>query len=239
LIRLDDTVKTKKDIKELQEINRFLKLNKKIKDRYPKFNIRYKDKTKVWKILPKLLKEKAITFNNTIWLPSEESKSFITLAHEYQHVIDQHRMGFWKFVFIYLSPQALLFCLFLFALISFCVISWSFNTTIVILTLLLSIMSFLPWPARTRVNLEMKAILLSLYIAKVTFKEEDSIKFRKKVIDSMSGWLYYKMIWDPNEAEKLVSEALEQLENIEDIPNIGIAFKDVYGILNDKEQTIV
>jgi hypothetical protein len=61
--------------------------------------------------------------------------------------------------------------------------------------------------------------------------DEDVSEMENFVVDSISSWLYYKMVWTRKAARELVHRTAHQLND--DIYNMSVAFRDVHEILID------
>ena len=57
---------------------------------------------------------------------------------------------------------------------------------------------------------------------------------QKFVVDSLVGWLYYKMTWDRGEATKLVEKMTRQVNENDPELMKNIAYKDTYEIFHNE-----
>jgi hypothetical protein len=204
--------------------NNFYALLLKMKKRYPESRIRYKEDHWFWKRLPKPLRESAITLNNTIWLP-HRNNDFDSLAHEYDHYVLIKTIGIINFLFLYLFPQVLSI---FFAMFAFLAIMFGLKAFAIIFGVV-ACLFLLPWPSKTRANIEVRAYLMKPFIAK--YQGKDIFKYDSFIIDALKSWLYYKMVWTKKQSSDLMLDAKEVLNGEEAINNTSIAFKDVHEIL--------
>jgi hypothetical protein len=205
-----------------QPRTKYYKLVRKIQTRYPDVKIKYKKDYWYWRILPKRIRNAGSAMNKTIWMPAQR---FGTLAHEYQHIVDIQEMGWPMFSYLYILPQvfSLLFAFLL-------VLSIGFNLTVfTIIFSILTLGALAPWPAKVRADLETRGYMMSMYVALHSYKKTE--KYRKKIIDVLTDWLYYKMVWTKSHAAYLVDEAMQVLDNEEETINYSIAFRDVHEII--------
>lgn len=153
-----------------------------LKSNNDKFQIKFKDKSLLMKVLsvilffnPKFATKFITTIGNTIYFPSaknleerSEESVLMTLSHEYQHVKDYQSNKIW-FIFSYLFPISLLpFCL-----LSFLILPW-------FVSLLLLLVCLAPLPSYWRCLWEVKGYSMSLFVAnelaveqKLTSEEKD------------------------------------------------------------------
>lgn len=151
------------------------------------------------------------------------------LGHEYQHLVDMNSMGILSFLMMFLCPQIL--SIFSFFLI---IPAIMFGIkTIAIIAAIIGIIFLLPWPSKSRVYLEMKSYLLSLYIVALT-KPTYLDSFSNYIVDSLRSWLYYKMIWTKKQAKKRILAAILVLAK-EDIANTSVAFEDIHEIITETD----
>jgi len=205
---------------------RYAKLRDRIARRYPDAKIKYKENHGFWQKTPASLRDCATTIGNTIWMPRRDY-DFETLAHEYQHVVDYNEMGIFGFMMMYLQPQILAPFWFILGIMAIC-----FQLPIFcILALAVGIICLLPWPSKSRAYLEMRGYLMSMYLG--SEYDEDVAEIENFVVDSISSWLYYKMIWTRKAARELVHKAALELDDKEGLSNTSVAFRDVHEILID------
>ena len=57
----------------------------------------------------------------------------------------------------------------------------------------------------------------------------------QNIVEALQSWLYYKMVWTRTHAEELVNGAAELLKDDDCVPNVSIAFQDVYEIITNTE----
>lgn len=140
-------------------------LEKKIKERVPDFEIKFKDESKFMKFLGKIMffnksfmTNYVTTIGTKVYFPSRAQfeinpdRYFVVLAHEYVHVLDYVRSPV-KFVIGFLFPQ-ILSLLAIFSLLA--VINPYF------LLFLLFLLLAAPLPSPTRTSLEMRGYQMSL-----------------------------------------------------------------------------
>src|SRR3984957_6475042 len=133
---------------------------------FPNLQLRYKDRSKLMKLLGTLMffnkdfmNDYTINIGNTIYLPtchftrSHPISSSVALMHELVHLHDQKGLGSIWFRFSYLLPQILV----LPALLLFLVLTWKIVLPLVLLFLL-------PIPAYFRMRYEKRAYLSTLYV---------------------------------------------------------------------------
>jgi hypothetical protein len=189
--------------------------------KYPKLKIRSKQDHFFWKRMPSGLKYSGITLGNTIWLPKEHTNVGM-LAHEVMHYEDIKRYGFINFYLLYLFPQSLFFIFFPLFLL-FLVLS---NTVMFSIFLVLSIISLLPLPSYTRAWLELRGYKISLYaLMKRGF---DIGEYEDYLIGVLTGFFYYKMVWNKDKAKAMVYKVMKDIKN-EEID--GETFKDLKSII--------
>ena len=203
------------------------KLVERIQNRYPDSKIKYKDEHWFWKRLPKMLSRSGITFPKTIWMPNRGTNLFGMLAHEYQHLVDYHKIGTIGFDIIYLSPQ-LLAILWIFLMIL--AIGFSLKTFAIIFAIA-GIISLLPWPSKGRTSLEMSGYSMTLFVAALS--GQNIFEYRKFIVDALKSWLYYKMVWTDKKALELTLNAIDEISDKEAITNKSVAFRDVYEIITE------
>lgn len=204
--------------------SKYNKLAKRIKENYPKSEIKYKDEHWFWKLLPSRLRTSGTTFRNTIWMPTRDN-NFEMLAHEYQHLVDWNDLGTIGFLTTYCCPQILSLFWFFFAILALAFGLYPF-------ALIFGITGFLfllPWPSKGRAYLEMKGYLMTIYV--LSASNQYTSWNRNFIVDALRGWLYYKMVWTRWRASNLVLDAESVLNEKEAIADISIAFRDVYEIL--------
>jgi hypothetical protein len=211
-----------------ERMEKYDSLEKKIKNRYKKAKIRYKNDYVFWRILPKKLKTSGFTFWNTIWMP-KRSYNFTMLAHEYAHLHRMKKMGFLKFLFLYLFPQiiALPFAIITIIFLLLSLGNYAFIPAIGLLALL-------PWPSKHRLKLEAEGYIVNLAVGK-WIKNENIERLQKFIVDSLVGWLYYKMTWERKEATKLVEEMTQQINERPWELMANEVYKDIYRTLNDTQ----
>lgn len=155
------------------------------KNKFPKLNIKYKDKSTLMRVLSTILffnknfKEKFVTtIGNTIYYPSEdfvnknETSSIILLCHELMHLRQNEITDLYTFE--YLSPQ--IFSIFsLFAFFS----PW----------FLIFLVFLLPIPSLFRAYLEFEAYSITLYC-----RHKLGYNFNvENIIENFTGPNYYYM----------------------------------------------
>lgn len=184
----------------------------------PKFNIKFKDKSLLMKIIGALLffnkdfmKTYTTTIGNTVYFPSKQfiesspESALIITAHEYRHAYDANKINSLLFSIIYLMPQ-LLFILIVPALYLFGY--WG----------LLFLIFLLPLPAYGRMRLELNGYITSLFILNEILLETNSseeyrvLKLQQSALiknKQFTGPAYYFM-W-PFGVKKQLFNVLEEL----------------------------
>lgn len=158
--------------------------------------VKYKDDYIFWKILPKPLRETAITLGSTIWLPERGSR-IVTLIHEASHLVEVKSTGKLRWYFEYLMPQSISLVWLAIALAMM-----AFNVFSLPVFIIAAAWLIMPLPSSDRVEKEARAYTVSLYFKKQFYgKLPDG--YREFLIDNLCGWIYYKMIWRRSVAESL------------------------------------
>lgn len=171
--------------------------------KFPEAKIRYKTDFWYWRILPKKIRTSATILGNTIWLPSRDVDLF-TLVRTYARFDLLKQIGRDRFYTYYLSPQlSSIICLFFFL----AMFGLGFKA-ISILLLAMAFVALLPFPSDGRVLIEKEAVTAEIWAA-IWLYGTVSLEHRKKLIDSLSGWGYYKMI-SREKAEILVDSIINE-----------------------------
>lgn len=206
-----------------------------IKERHPKFEIRFKDEP-----LPKWLRpvfwfqglitkgfwERYTTVvGNHVYFPSREyyeadkGRAFATLAHEFVHMHDAAEVGQVAFTLRYLFPQV---SLGLFGLLGFLGLVWAPLYALFALLLALA-----PWPAPWRAKYEKRGykmtILARTMMGWATNPEHISSQF--------TGRSYYWMSWDKEGImEWTEGEIRDARANLANIKTLDRPYQDVHEI---------
>jgi len=91
----------------------------------------------------------------------------------------------------------------------------------------------LPLPSPRRLKIEEEGYRMSLAVEK--WGHGKNTKYLQKfVVDSLVGWLYYKMTWDRGEATKLVEKMTRQVNENDPELMKNIAYKDTYEIFHNE-----
>jgi hypothetical protein len=217
-------------------------LEEKIKTRVPGFEIRFKDKSKFMRFISKILffnnkfMSRYITtiFDKVYWPNKKRFKqnpvgSFLTLAHEYVHIMDWKRHPI-LFVLGYLFPQVLslpgiVFVLFSFIIIPlmlFSIVSpyWLFS--------LLTLIFLAPIPSYFRTKYELKGYSMSIKAREWLFGSADKRKIRRSA-DQFTGPAYYWM------SRVDVYSDLKSINEVKLINGPNPAFKDVRDIIMQRQ----
>lgn len=202
-------------------MTKYKQLETKIKERYPHAKIKNKKDHWFWKRMPKPLRTSAITLPGTIWVPEE---NFEVLSHEYQHLVDFEEMGYANAMLMYLSPQIFFVFWLWFAFMALCFSLPVFGVVFSIIALL----HLLPWPSKGRMYFETKGYQMTLFVA--YHSKQDMFRYSNFVIDALTSWLYYKMVWSKQEAANVVLDVQEEITQSTAATH-GVAFQDVYEII--------
>jgi len=194
-------------------------LGKTLRQRYDS-RIKYKEDYWLWKLWPT---KGSLVWDDVIWLSNRET-SFATLAHESGHVQDQEKMGLFNFALRYFQPQwlAIIPLVFMIAGIGFS-LTWAW-----IAGLVATIAMVMPWPSKQRVALELNAELLNMAVCYWEHKKipED---YKQKIVDSLCGWAYYKMIWwGRRDLEYQIDDIAYRIINEHDQLMENQAYSDAY-----------
>ena len=169
--------------------------------RYPKFQIKYKDESRVWRMMPKNLRNAATTTGKTVWYSSRKKAKrnqkafFRTLAHESRHMSQYHSTR-WRFFTRYFFPQCT--CgLFLVAALVLLLLGHGLWAAVVGGAGLLHL---LPWPAPFRLRFEIDGYTMSMACQ---YWEHGRITegMKRMTARVLCGWLYYKMVWSRRRAD--------------------------------------
>ena len=202
-------------------------LQKKIQNRYKEVKIKYKSDYLFWQMLPEGLRCSGCVLGNTIWMPAR-TYNLSVLAHEYVHVVQQHTLGKLMFVLLYIMPQVLSFLFFITAI---GLALFSLGTAALIVAAL-GLIPLGPWPAKKRLELEVEGYTMNLAVERWK-NGKNSKQLQKFIVDSLIGWLYYKMTWNRAEVNKLVLDmVLKVSEGSSDLMN-NIAYKDTYETIHN------
>lgn len=162
-------------------LNNFYTFVNELKKHNPKLNVKFKNESILMKLLGKLLffnksfmKTFTTTIGNTIYFPSKEYVSnlslgsIIVMAHEYRHTQDNKKLGF-LYNLIYLFPQILV----MFSLLTFVVGWWA----------LLLLIFILPIPAYGRMKLELNGYTMTLFAFNEYYKTSNfSLEHRTSLL---------------------------------------------------------
>lgn len=192
------------------------KLTDKISEEFPDFTVKFKNEQWFWRVLPQPARKSITTIGETVWFPSAESydgmrptRLFAVLAHEYKHMRDQALLGI-LFFLMYLFPQILFLLAFPISVaLTLALGNWF------LIAVALSFLTLAPWPSRMRADLEMRGYsmdLLALFLKKGTVSNGDV----DRIVSSLTGWTYYKMIWTQRMARRHVLSAIIGLDNVDD-----------------------
>lgn len=207
-------------------------LQAKIKERVPSFKIKFKNESTFMKILGKLLffnkgfmTNYITTIGTTVYWPSRERfeqyplGSFLTLAHEYVHIMDYKRHPV-LFPLGYLFPQikAILALLAILAVVS----PW-------FLLALLFLLALAPWPAPHRKWAEMRGFGMSVK-ARAWLGWTISEDRMNRYVEQFTTSAYYFMWPFAKCVRKELTEWADP-NNLECLNYSSPAYKDVYDII--------
>jgi len=208
---------------DIQKIEVFDNLVRYVKNHGGK--VKYKSDSVFWSHMPKKLRTTGITLGKTIWLPERDTR-LVTLIHETSHLKEILETSMFKWFFEYLMPQSILFLWFLMS-IALTVI----NTSLWPMIAISAILTAMPWPSKSRLMKEGRAYIVSLYF-KRQFYGKISERYKNNLIDSLCGWLYYKMIWTRHGAEIAFSVMNAQSKHHESLIKRFPEVKDIEEIIN-------
>lgn len=193
-------------------------------EEFPGFRIDYKDTSKDWKI--RLAKGVVGSFNSdfdtmtttlypVVYFPNRDfvekspSRAFHVLAHEYVHLKDEKRVrgdAWWRkpwFGVSYLFPQVLA----VFGLLSLLAIPGSLSW----LWCLLFFGFLAPLPAYWRYRWEMRGYTMNMRMEFLKYGRVSDAHM-SRIVETFTGWKYYKM-WPFSRAmERVVREAAENVQ---------------------------
>ena len=216
-----------------------------IKKRIKRFEVRYKNKSKMQRFIGFLLSlfnkyymtSVTTTLYPIVWFPSQKfvERQYInvwkTLCHEYVHLLDRKREGWW-FNFKYAFPQILAVLSFL-SLLSLLSI-WFSNFWLLSLLALLFLVFLAPMPSAGRRNAEMRGYQMSMA---VNYWRYGSItKYtRAWVTSQFLGWSYYRMWSYEDDIVALLNDAQASIKSGSvKVGPAGRPFQDVYDLLNER-----
>ena len=202
---------------------KFYRLREKILQRFPDAKIKYKNESKLWKMLPSRWRNAGTTMNHTIWMPNRD-KNFAMLSHEYVHLFDIYEMGLLVFLAKYTFPQ----WLFLVGALVSIIALIAGSPAVAIIALVLGLLCLAPWPSTPRFRLELRGYAMSLFQARL--RGYNSLEYQKNIVDALKSWLYYKMVWSMLNAAEAVNNIVYMLPVVGDMDTI---FKEVQEILNE------
>lgn len=214
-----------------------------IKGRVPGFEIQYKNKSVVSKILGFLaffnrdyMTKYTTTFGDLVKYPSvkfvndNKWRAFKVLAHEYVHILD-NQVHPLLFKILYSAPQWLVLLSSL-ALLSIWFSNWW-------LLALIGLIFLGPWPS-PRSHLEMRGYAMNIAINMWRYGDiQESTK--EWLVEKFTGWPYYRMAWSKKTVREWIAETERLVRNIDQIRpdetifDTSVAFQDVYELLTDIE----
>lgn len=169
--------------------------------RYPNTRIKYKCDYWYWRVLPECFQMSASITKDTIWLP-HRSCSLPMLAHKYAQYDLLQKIGLEQYLLLYCFPQFI--CLF--GLLLGGLFAGLGLTTFMLLPIAIGLIFLLPIPSENRVFLVKDSFVAEIWTT-IWMYGFVTLEDRKKLIDSLSGWGYYKMI-SKKDAEKLVDSII-------------------------------
>jgi len=202
--------------------------------------VAYKDESKFMKLLGTLLFFNKgfmdifiTTIGNTVyypnrkWIMDHEIDAILVLAHEYEHIKDNQRLGKILYPLMYLFPQCLGLLSLLAVLAFITPYAWFF---------LLFLLCFAPIPSPGRKYIELRGYKMSLYIYNLYLKHHGFLSDERKerlmnMCDSFdmyfTGGSYYFM-WPFGVKDELKSFTRnlvnERIKESETYVNVGKAF---------------
>ncbi len=198
----------------------FKTIEEKIAQRYPEVKVKDKEDYWFWRALPRSTKTRSLAIHNTIWLANF---SAMTLGHEYCHIEDQKNQGLFKWLAGYFWPQ---FCAIPLLMVG--ILSIILNIGIYsLIPIGLALIAGLPWPSKKRLSKELYGYTINL-AAEYWATGAISLEHKKKIVDSLSGWGYYKMVWKRSTAENAVDIIATMIENNSLFFTESQAYTDVY-----------
>jgi hypothetical protein len=204
--------------------------------------VAYKDESKFMKLLGTLLFFNegfmnlfVTTIGNTVYYPSRqnirehEAEAILILAHEYQHIKDNQRIGKIIYPLIYLLPQ----CLALLSLLSLLAFTNSYAWLFLAFLLFL-----LPIPSPGRKYIELRGYKMSLFVYNLYLKQNNFLSDERKerLINMCDSYNFqftegtYYFMWPfgvKDELKSFVSEVVGERINYSDTYiNVSKAFKE-------------
>lgn len=175
----------------------------KIKERFPDFQVGFKDKSPLMKVLgfvlkpfcPTFMEHYTTTIGHKVYVPSEDflKKSrvaFAVLAHEFVHMVDESNEGRLLFRFKYLFPQVLFLILAPLAVASYFVSPWA-----CLVLGLLAVLSLLPWPAKFRTEYEFRGYRMSQAVEYWLTGRVWNPESADLIGSNFTNFNYYRMSW--------------------------------------------
>lgn len=209
------------------------------KSRVPGFEVRYKDKSKLQKLIGWILHpfndsymtDYITTFYPYVYWPDKESveenkyHAFETLSHEFVHLMDTKKHPVW-FRFSYMFPQILGLILPFVSLFAIWFSNWW------LLWIASIIFCVLPLPAYWRMKWEMRGFAMTMAV---------DIWARGKVSEASKEWIveqfisgFYFWMWPfRKNVEKRLNEIEKKIHNGE-ILGWCVAFEDVFALFKEK-----
>lgn len=205
-------------------------LEEAIKKRYPKFEIRFKDKSWLMKLVgfflfwnKRFMTHWATVRGQIFYFPSREKMeadpqwTFATMAHEYVHLADHGfamRMTYhWP---LYMSAFSLV------ALLAIWLSLWW-------LLALGFLVCLLPLPSPGKAHYEMRAYAMTLAL-NIWRGKENPDWLKEKLADNFTGWGYYKM-WPFRKSVMERLDTYEILIKTRNMLRMSVAFEDVHKIV--------
>jgi hypothetical protein len=184
----------------------------------PGLQVKYKDESKFWKMLPETFRKGATTFGNVIWMasreaandPENEIDTTRTAMHEVYHAEDFMLYPASTFA-EYAMPQVLVLPLMAIAITAAAFLGWGWWSLLCLIPLL----ALLPWPSSPwRLKLEIPA-----YAVGVWFDHEIALhimghnydyykKLREFLKRTFMSRLYFRMIWREKTADSAIVDVL-------------------------------
>jgi len=220
---------------------RLLVLEDRIQEDIPKFEVRFKDKSRGQKVIGALMffnrsymSSYVSTFHPYVYWPDEKDyrdspwSSFKTLAHEYIHLLDAKRHPFW-FGFSYLLPH-------LIALLALGAVVAAFHSLWWLLCLV-ALIAAAPLPSPWRTHWEMRGYTMTMAVAAW---KHGNVKpdMTEWVAKEFTGWTYYKMWPYKKSTKRRLADAVGRIHS-GDVLLTSCAFRKVKTIIDMSDEAVV
>lgn len=215
-----------------------------VKQLVPSFTLRWKDESWSQRVIGTLTKPfnstymtgyvstfyPTVYFGSQLKYESNPASSFVSLAHEYVHLVDTRSQPIW-FRVSYLLPQA--FAVPLLAIgvaLSFLIGWWA------VPCFLLANLCLLPWPSKWRVHWEERGYLMTLAVLYWMYGSiPPSAKVKVKL--NFIGWSYYRMSWSEDRVALWFAEAERKI--LSGSLKVEPVYREVYEFLVSEQLAVV